>query len=466
VVVVVAGAVYSAAEIDPGVADIGPDRPVEITSGHEFWHSPGADVASDAVVLFLREGDRLDKAGRERLWQSFNSHGRLYTFDTYHRSGAIIYPVLQPGANPEYVRSVDATFSRFAIRGELLRSALRHKPADERGLLLAALDVLKSERDLGALDHCAAPVVETPDLQPQITQMRTELVAHRPLSPARAGAAGPSVSVVICTKDKGHLLHQLVGRLLQDCAELVADVVIVSNQTGNAFARRTLEHWAAHPRVKVIGYDRPFNFSDQCNLGVAASQGELLLFLNDDVVPVSSDWLSELVGALSQPDAGIAGPLLLYPDESVQHAGMHLGPFGTAGHSLRHARLPEEDYLFLATCARDVSCVTGAVLLMRRSLFDDLNGFDVQFGTIYQDVDLCLRTLSLGYRILYVPTAVLLHMESVSLLSTLDRPEVIGQRGREKQLFLARYGTDRCLQDQFLNPLYDRSDENLRTLSN
>jgi GT2 family glycosyltransferase len=242
-------------------------------------------------------------------------------------------------------------------------------------------------------------------------------------------------------------------------------VVIVSNQTTNAFAERALRRCAEHKKVKVVTYEKPFNFADQCNLGARVSHGDLLLFLNDDIVPVTSDWLLELAAPFADPSVGITGPLLLYPNEAVQHAGMYLGHHGTAGHTLRRARLPENDYLFMATSARDVSCVTGAALLMRRTQFDDLNGFDVQLLTILQDVDLCLRVANLGYRILYVPSSVLLHMESISIQSMLDQPGIHQKREREHDYFFSRHGKERLKSDRYLNPNHNVMDEALRTLN-
>ena len=271
------------------------------------------------------------------------------------------------------------------------------------------------------------------------------------------------VSVVICTKNKGLLLDQLLRRLIQDCASLL-DIIVVSNQTTNFFAKLTLERWALHPNVVVINYDKAFNFSEQCNIAAERARGELLLFLNDDIVPIVPFWLDYLIQAL-QPDVGAVGPLLLYPDEKVQHAGMHTGFYGTAGHTLRHARLPDEDYLFTGSCTREVSCVTGAVLLMRKSTFLDLNGFDIRFASIYQDVDLCLRIGNLGYRILFEPSAVLLHMESVSVRDMLKSNDAIAQQLRERELLSARYGADRLAHDPFLNPSFSPSDESLKTLA-
>lgn len=182
-------------------------------------------------------------------------------------------------------------------------------------------------------------------------------------------------------------------------------------------------------------------------------------------MPVSERWLDELISPFTDPTVGAVGPLLLYPNEKVQHAGMFMGYRGAAGHTLRHIVLPEGDYCFMGMAEREVTCVTGAALVIRRQIFDDLNGFDSQLDTIFQDVDLCLRIGGLGFKVLYNPRSVLLHMESVSILPTLERPGDAEQRGRQHQYLLSRYSEARLSIDPFVNPAQSRHDETLRTLT-
>ncbi len=274
-----------------------------------------------------------------------------------------------------------------------------------------------------------------------------------------------SVSVIICTRNKAHLLAQLLENLVGVAGRIVKEIVIVSNNTDNLHAKENLRVWSEHPQVRVIEYNQKFNFSDQCNVAALGCSGEFLLMLNDDIVPITMDWLARIVARFEDPTLGAVGPLLLYPDETVQHGGMFLGHHGAAGHTLRHATLPEADYLVTATSPRDVSCVTGAVMLLRRSIFEALNGFDIQLSTIFQDVDLCIRIGNSGYRILYDPSVVLLHMESVSIKALIAQPGIQDQRGREYEYFRRRHGRQGQGSDVFHNPSFSLEDESLRTLS-
>jgi GT2 family glycosyltransferase len=270
--------------------------------------------------------------------------------------------------------------------------------------------------------------------------------------------------VVICTKDNGFLIEQLVDRLWSGNRDALTDIVIVANRTTNPYALHVHKELAADGRIKLLKYDQAFNFSAQSNLGAASAGGDLVLFLNDDVVPVNADWLDELVAPLDDPGIGVVGPLLLYPDQSVQHAGMFLGFNGIAGHSLRGASLPERDYCFMASVPRQVMAVTGAALCMRRSDFQALNGFDQNLFALHiQDVDLCLRAHFSGLAVVYNPRSVLLHMESVSVKPTLADPRVAERRGREYAAFTRRWG-DVLASDEFHNPNFARDAEDLRRL--
>jgi GT2 family glycosyltransferase len=156
--------------------------------------------------------------------------------------------------------------------------------------------------------------------------------------------------------------------------------------------------------------------------------------------------------------------LLLYPDERVQHGGMYLGFDERAGHTLRGAALPEEDYLFNGVAPRETSCLTGAVLLVERSAFEAINGFDEQLATYLQDVDLGLRLHRIGLRNVFDPTSVLIHMESASIRSLEARSAFHRQRAAEFARFQTRWGAA-VTADRFHPPGFDLADESLHRLS-
>jgi len=167
--------------------------------------------------------------------------------------------------------------------------------------------------------------------------------------------------------------------------------------------------------VQVIECNEAFNWSRLNNLGVKHSKGELLLFLNDDVEVIDSDWLTELVRQASRDDVGVVGSLLLYPNGAIQHAGVFLVDHGGGARHLFHKIVPDSgNYQNLDLVVRETSAVTGACLMITREKFTTLGEFDETLPVAGNDIDLCLRALESGYRNIWTPYSKLIHHESVS----------------------------------------------------
>lgn len=420
-------------------------------------------AGEEDLLLFLRPGDevRTELALALPVYRLFDR--AIMLVDLYYRDGDDVHPLFLPGVNYCHALNCDYFRSRFLARGREVKATV--DAATPHDLAVRMMGDVYAREDWDAECHLAVPLVELRETTAALRRERADLVRRRtPLRTPLAGAAGAgSVSVVLCTKDKGHLLRQIVNALLRYPAGLVREVVVVSNQTGNEYALSTLDDLTTNPRVHIVRFDQPFNFSRQCNLGVRRTTGDFLLFLNDDIVPISEDWLEELLAPFANPRVGITGPLLVYPDERVQQGGMYLGFNNVAGHTLRFARLPDEDYGFMASAPRFVSVLTGAALVMRRSLFEALNGFDPLLASYIQDVDLCLRARAVGADIVFNPRSVLIHMESISVKTTLDDQLVQTTRNREFEIFHTRWaGFLGC--DPFHNANFAPGDEGLHTL--
>ncbi len=423
----------------------------------------------DRFLVFLKAGDvPAPDFARELARAARGGVAEVISFDMARRDGDVVYPLLLPGANPTLLAEVDYLFSRVALRGEALSDVSTVKALDPRAKLLKWLSGRPATEVRGRWRHVGRPLVE-------VAVTHDEVAAQRDAAwvAGRAPVAPPpdaSVSVVICTKDKGHLLRQLMRSLLAYRPGLIVEIVIVANNTTNPYALQTLADVAqapeaGAPRVTVVRQDTPFNFSKLSNAGARiGGRGSHLLFLNDDIAPVTDDWLDRLLSRFNDPDVAAAGPLLLYPDERVQHGGMYLGFDERAGHTLRGASLPDEDYLFNGVAPRETSCLTGATLLVRRSAFEAINGFDEQLATYLQDVDLGLRLHRIGLRNVFDPTSVLLHMESASIRSLEARSAFHRQRAAEFARFQARWG-ESLKADRFHPAGFDLQDESLLRLS-
>jgi GT2 family glycosyltransferase len=256
--------------------------------------------------------------------------------------------------------------------------------------------------------------------------------------------------VIVPTKDAPQHLARCLESIYARSTYPNFGVLLVDNGTTDPNARRVFEQ---HP-VEVLPFERPFNFSRINNFGVEHAEGDLVVFLNNDTEVQTPEWLEVLV-SLAEPDGvGAVGPLLLYPNRTVQHAGVVLGLRGTADHVMRGFPSTDDGYAGSLSCTREVSAVTAACMLMRRRLFVELGGFDEHFATHYQDVDLCLRIRRSGPRILYTPRAVLRHRESATRGEHYDH--------LDRALLLDAWGETIARGDPYYNPLLSLSGADYR----
>ena len=203
-----------------------------------------------------------------------------------------------------------------------------------------------------------------------------------------------------------------------------------------------LERAARSAGAAHVPFEGAFNFALMCNLGARAAQGEILIFLNDDVIPIAPLWLESLIAQVQRNGVGIAGARLLYPSGLIQHAGVAFGIGDACGHPGRNT-LGSPWFPWLDR-TRDVSAVTGACMAVRKAVFEELGGFDPSFPVNYNDVDLCLRARAAGYRVIYESAAVLRHHECQT-----RRP---GTEFDERLLFFRRWGALMARGDPFYNP--------------
>jgi len=254
----------------------------------------------------------------------------------------------------------------------------------------------------------------------------------------------PSVSIIIPTRNRGVLLAGCLAGLRERTRADRLEVVIVDNGSTEPLAKAVLTKATTDPRFTVVKQPGPFNFSALSNAGAAASKGEVLVFLNNDVEVIDPGWLDVLLGWIGRPEIGAVGACLLYPDGTVQHDGMVLGVGGTAGHMnvgrpAREAR---------AELPREVTAVTGACLAVRRDRFDAVGGFDAQHLPVdLNDVDLCLRLREKGW-VNIVADCTLVHHESASRGRTL-KPSL--QYGRERRYMRKRWWRE-LRDDPFFHP--------------
>ncbi len=225
----------------------------------------------------------------------------------------------------------------------------------------------------------------------------------------------PHVTLIIPTRDKIDLLRPCIDGLLQKTDYPAFDILIVDNGSREP---ETLEYFvslAADPRVRVVPYDLPFNYSAINNHAVALAKGDLIGLINNDTKVIHPDWLSEMVSHAIRPDVGVVGAKLYYADGRIQHAGVVTGVLGVANHHFKFADRHDPGYFGRLKLVQELSCVTGACMVMQKSVFQQVGGLDADnLAVSFNDVDLCLRIREAGYRVIWTPFAELYHLESMS----------------------------------------------------
>jgi O-antigen biosynthesis protein len=226
----------------------------------------------------------------------------------------------------------------------------------------------------------------------------------------------PSVTIIVPFKDQIATTRRCLSALLASTDWRDWRVVLVDNGSVTPDAAAFCKEVARDPHVVIIRVDEPFNYSRLNNLAAREHPADYYVFLNNDVFLEQSDWLRVLMDeALADPKVAIVGAKLLYADGTVQHAGVVLGVGGVADHVFRGLPADHPGYGYRAKCAQQYSAVTAACMLCRADVYMAVGGFDEHdLFVAYNDVDLCLKIGSRGWRVVWTPDLVAEHHESMS----------------------------------------------------
>jgi len=260
----------------------------------------------------------------------------------------------------------------------------------------------------------------------------------------------PLVSIIIPTRDSVDLLRQCTESLARTTYPAF-EIIVVDNDSTDPQTLEWLEAFDNGHDHRVVRHPGVFNFSAVNNAAARTANGDLLCLLNNDTEVIEPEWLSEMVRWIQQPDVGIVGAKLLYPNDTIQHAGVVLGLGGLAGHG--HHQLDRDEYGYFSrlTMTHEVGAVTGACLLTRRDTWAELGGLDEELAVAFNDIDYCLRVRHVaGQRILWTPHALLYHHESVSRGAE-DDPVKVARFNAEVDTVIGRWGA-RLAEDPAYSP--------------
>ena len=240
----------------------------------------------------------------------------------------------------------------------------------------------------------------------------------------------PLVSIVIPTKNQYKVVKRCIDSIFEKSTYKNFEIILVD--TGST--DKNVHKWYArlqtvHANVKVVDWpEQPFSYARSCNEGARQANGELLIMLNNDTEVITPDWIEQLAGDANRSDTGAVGCLLFFPDKHhIQHAGVGVGLGGVAANSFSmmtlHHAMSQTQHLMINT-RHNMTAVTAACMAIRKSVFDEIGGFDEKFRVTYNDVDLCLRLYEKGYQNVYTPHVRLVHHESISV----GLPEEVAKR--------------------------------------
>ena len=275
----------------------------------------------------------------------------------------------------------------------------------------------------------------------------------------------PKVSILIPNKDHFEDLKRCITSILEKSTYDNFEIIIMENNSESDEIFKYYDSLKEDSRIRVVTYEGAFNYSKINNFGETYATGDYLVLLNNDTQVISLDWMEELLMYAQRPDVGAVGAKLYYGDKTIQHAGvvLGLGAHRTAGHS--HYRIDYQNlgYMGRLCYAQNVSAVTGACLMVKRSLFEEVGGLDEAFTISLNDVDFCLRLLEKGLLNVFTPFAELYHFESISR-GLDDQGEKAERYNRESAMFKEKWKEILEKGDPYYNPNFslDRSDYSLR----
>lgn len=261
----------------------------------------------------------------------------------------------------------------------------------------------------------------------------------------------PKVSFIIPTRDRADLVKNCILSICEQDEYPNFEILLIDNNSTDPDALRYFDNLNEDGIARVIKYPHPFNYSAINNWAVSQSDGEILALINNDIAAISSGWISEMVGWAIQDRVGCVGARLLYPDNTIQHAGVILGIGGLVGHGHRSLDRDEDGYFYRPNVVQNLSALTAACLFVRRDVYNKVGGLDeVDLKVAFNDVDFCLRVRQAGYLNVYTPFAELYHFESTTRGAE-DDPAKVARFNSEIDTLVRRWGPE-LAKDPYYSP--------------
>lgn len=272
----------------------------------------------------------------------------------------------------------------------------------------------------------------------------------------------PLVSIIIPNADHVDVLEQCIESVEKLSTYQNYEILIVENNSKKQETFAFYEYICSkYDNVRLLRWACEFNYSKINNFAAQEAKGDYLLFLNNDIEIITPSWIEEMLMYVQRSDVGAAGMVLYYPDDTVQHAGVILGVGGVAGHSHKYYPRKSSGYMSRLSLVQNLSAVTAASMMVKASVFREVNGFEPKLAVAFNDVDLCMKIRQAGYLIVFTPYAEAYHHESKSR-GTEDTPQKVARFNGEVKLFHERWDDALKAGDPYYNPNLTLEHEDFR----
>ncbi|WP_268800256.1 glycosyltransferase family 2 protein [Pseudomonas huanghezhanensis] len=392
-------------------------------------------MLAEAGVTFTPHG-----LSRLRLKLPELPHAQALYADELHRSSTGRHePAFRPDFNLDYLLSYPAAMSRhWVFHRQSMLDAGGFNADVPNAIELDLILRLVENGGMAQLQHMAEPLLICDGLLPEqnideVRSLNRHLQARGYVdSEVWETATGnyqirynheqrPLVSILIPTKDQLGILTRCVESVLEKTAYSDYEIIIIDNNSEEPDALDWLAGVESmqSDKVRVLRHPFPFNYSEINNAAARNARGDYLVLLNNDTAVLHPEWLDNLLNHALRPEVGIVGAKLYYPDSAIQHAGVVLGIDAPALHVFLGSPQDSSGYMQRLKVDQDYSVVTAACLMIRKSLYEQVEGLDeVNFKVSYNDVDLCLKVRESGHLVVWTPHVQLMHESSTSQIQT------------------------------------------------
>ncbi|MEP3178815.1 MAG: glycosyltransferase [Lentilitoribacter sp.] len=437
-------------------------------------------------VIFLRQDDQLSSRALTQIVSVaelngmpgliYTDHDRLTASNQHHDAH------YKPDWNETLFLATDYVDNAFAVRCDLLCDIVSQVTVDGNDLpfevFLRAMRKVTQDHPVHIpevlfhlqSEHPHAPI-DTQDRRINLLNSTFEeeglAFTHSPLSNSKTNIIDirakidvePKVTIIIPTRDRADLMAQVLSGVYEKTDYQNFDVLVVDNESRKAKTHALFQHYQTKPNFKVIPCSGVFNFSKMMNIAAAEAKGSVLCLLNNDIEMQKANWLKEMVGWAVRDGVGAVGAKLLYPDRRIQHAGVVMGVGGVAGHAFKFFGENDLGYHGRTQSVQEFSAVTAACLVVEKSIYHDVGGFNADdLAIAFNDVDFCLKLRQKNYFNIYTPLACLTHHESVSRGKPFF-PKARAQAKAERD-YLANTWSELIANDPCYSPHLSRSKTN------